>query len=116
MKIRKKSQLLRLLFDTHKHKHEKHLVIQLVNQWFDLSFFNLINSLRMFCRASTSEDKPQSLDEVLIDYLIKNSFLWDKSNQSYRNRAMKDTKWKEIADKLNLTSTFCPILSLFALS
>lgn len=59
-----------------------------------------------FFSASTSEEKPTSLDEVLIDYLIKNSFLWDKSNQSYRNRTLKDSKWKEIADKLSLTSIF----------
>lgn len=80
-----------------------------VRSFFTIYFFDRLNATTL----TPSEDKSASVshDEVLIDYLIENSFLWDKSNSSYRNRALKDSKWNEIADKLHLTGKFSLIFS-----
>lgn len=43
-----------------------------------------------------------SPDEVLIDFLIENPCLWDKSDHDFRNRNMKDFKWKEVANRMNM--------------
>lgn len=47
-----------------------------------------------------------SHDEILIQYLILNPCLWDKSNSGFRNRSLKDAKWKEIATKIRMSGEF----------
>lgn len=41
-------------------------------------------------------------DEILINYLITNPCLWDKSDLDFRNRGLKEFKWKEVASKMNM--------------
>lgn len=47
-----------------------------------------------------------SHDEQLIEFLIENPCLWDKSNCGFRNRALKDAKWKEIATRIRMSRKF----------
>lgn len=43
-----------------------------------------------------------SHDEILIDFLIDNPCLWDKSDSNFRNRILKDLKWKDVASRINM--------------
>lgn len=47
-----------------------------------------------------------SPDEILIDFLIENPCLWDKSDHDFRNRNLKDFKWKEVASRMNMAGKF----------
>lgn len=47
-----------------------------------------------------------SPDEILIDFLIENPCLWDKSDHDFRNRNLKDFKWKEVAGRMNMAGKF----------
>lgn len=53
--------------------------------------------------ASGSTNDGPSHDEILIQYLILNPCLWDKSNAGFRNRSLKDAKWKEIASRIRMS-------------
>lgn len=61
--------------------------------------------LNIFSIASspmpTNLNQP-SPDEILIDFLIENPCLWDKSDHDFRNRNLKDFKWKEVASRINM--------------
>lgn len=45
-------------------------------------------------------------DEILIEFLIQNPCLWDKSDTNFRNRTLKDHKWKDIASKMNMAGMY----------
>lgn len=46
--------------------------------------------------------KQSTQDEILIDFLIKHPCLYDKSDREFRNRSLKELKWKEVANKINM--------------
>lgn len=55
--------------------------------------------------VGSTNDGP-SHDEILIQYLILNPCLWDKSNAGFRNRSLKDAKWKEIASRIRMSGEY----------
>ncbi|XP_031629237.1 uncharacterized protein LOC116344704 [Contarinia nasturtii] len=59
-------------------------------------------SCEEFSNHSDLHPKQSSNDETLIEYLIKHPLLWNKSHIEFRNRSLKEFKWKEIANKMNM--------------
>lgn len=55
--------------------------------------------------VGSTNDGP-SHDEILIQYLILNPCLWDKSNAGFRNRSLKDAKWKEVASRIGMSGEY----------
>lgn len=52
--------------------------------------------------TNANERANPSHDEILIDFLIDNPCLWDKSDHDFRNRVKKEYKWKEVAQQINM--------------
>lgn len=66
------------------------------------------NSLTPQLQDAKEENTKQQMryDEILIEFLIQNPCLWDKSDSNFRNRLLKDLKWKDIASKMNMAGMY----------